>query len=394
MSETSAPQALPREEAIDRASFAYRYDGALVLVVVALLGIGLIMVASASTSIASRAQGDPLAYLWRQAMHVAVAALALVLAARLPMRLWERAGPAMMLAAVFLLVLVLIPGVGREVNGSTRWLGLGGFNLQPSELAKLCFVVWLAGDLVRRGDRIRLARLEVLRPLAVLVVVSLLLLWEPDHGAVAVLSATVFAMLFLAGVPLVRFAALAGVAAVMLGITFLLNGGYVMQRLTSFLDPFADPYGSGFQLTQALIAIGRGGWLGVGLGEGVQKLFYLPEAHTDFLFAVLAEEFGLVGMMTILGLYTFLVLRALSIGGHAAERGSWFAAYTAYGIGLLLGVHVFVNIGVNIGLLPTKGLTLPMMSYGGSSLVVSAAGIGILLRIDHERRTARFGAAP
>ena len=393
MSETSAPQALPWEEAIDRTSFAYRYDGALILVVVALLGFGLVMVASASTSIASRAYGDPLAYLWRQAMHVAVAAVALMLAARLPMRFWERAGPAMMLAAVVLLGLVLIPGVGREVNGSTRWLGVGGFNLQPSEFAKLCFVVWLAGDLTRRGDRIRLARLEVLRPLAVLAVVSLLLLWEPDHGAIVVLAATVFAMLFLAGVPFVRFAALAGAAAVVLGITFLLNGGYVVHRLTSFLDPFADPYGSGFQLTQALIAIGRGGWFGVGLGEGVQKLFYLPEAHTDFLFAVLAEEFGLVGTMTILGLYTFLVLRALSIGGRAAQGESWFAAYTAYGIGLLLGIHVFVNIGVNIGLLPTKGLTLPMMSYGGSSLVVSAASIGILLRIDHERRTARLGVA-
>ena len=394
MSEPSASQALPWEAAIDRASFAYRYDVALILVVAALLGLGLVMVASASTSIASRAYGDPLAYLWRQAMHVAVAVVALVLAARLPMRFWERAGPAMMLAAVFLLGLVLIPGVGREVNGSTRWLGFGGFNLQPSELAKLCFVVWLAGDLARRGDRIRLARFEALRPLALLAVVSLLLLWEPDHGAVVVLAATVFAMLFLAGFPVVRFAVLAGAAAVVLGITFLLNGGYVMHRLTSFLDPFADPYGSGFQLTQALIAIGRGGWFGVGLGEGVQKLFYLPEAHTDFLFAVLAEEFGLVGTMIILGLYTFLVLRALSIGGRAAKGGAWFAACTAYGIGLLLGIHVFVNIGVNIGLLPTKGLTLPMMSYGGSSLVVSAASIGILLRIDHERRTARFGVAP
>ena len=370
MNETSASQALPREEAVDRTSFTCRYDGVLILVVVALLGIGLVMVASASASIASRAYGDPLAYLWRQGMHVAVGAVAVVLAARLPTRFWERAGPAVMLAAILLLGLVLIPGVGREVNGSTRWLGFGGFNLQPSELAKLCFVIYLAGDLVRRGDRIRLDRFGVVRPLAVLVVVSALLLAEPDHGAIVVLSATA------------------------LGITFLLNGGYVMQRLTSFLDPFADPYGSGFQLTQALIAIGRGGWFGVGLGEGIQKLFYLPEAHTDFLFAVLAEEFGLIGTMTILGLFTFLVLRALSIGGHAAQRGAWFAAYTAYGIGLLLGIHVFVNIGVNIGLLPTKGLTLPMMSYGGSSLVVCTASIGILLRIDHERRMARYGVAP
>ena len=393
MSETSGPQALPIAVAIDRAAFAYRYDGALILVVVALLGIGLVMVASASTSIAARAYGDPLAYLWRQSMHVAVAAVALALAARFPVRFWERAGPSLMLAAVVLLGLVLVPGVGREVNGSARWIGLGGFNLQPSELVKLFFIIYLAGDVVRREDKIRLARFGAFKPLAVLVVVSLLLFLEPDHGAIFVLSATVFAMLFLAGVPMARYSALAGVAAVALVAAVLLSEEYVIRRLMSFTNPFADPFGSGFQLTQSLIAIGRGGWFGVGLGEGVQKLFYLPEAHTDFLFAVLAEEFGLIGTVTILGLYTFLVLRALSIGGYAAQQESWFAAYTAYGIGLLLGLHAFVNIGVNIGLLPTKGLTLPLMSYGGSSLVVSAASIGILVRIDHERRTARFREA-
>ena len=393
MSETSGPQALPRSAAIDRTAFAYRYDGALILVVIVLLGIGLVMVASASTSIAAQAFGDPLAYFRRQSIHVAVAALALVLAARCPVRFWERTGPTLMIAGVVLLGLVLIPGIGRTVNGSTRWLGFGVFNVQPSELAKLFFVIYLAGDFVRREHKIRFARFGVFKPLATLVVLSVLLICEPDHGAIFVLSATVFAMLFLAGVPLVRYAALAGTAAVALVATVLLSKGYVIDRLTSFMEPFADPYGSGFQLTQALIAIGRGGWFGVGLGEGVQKLFYLPEAHTDFLFAVLAEEFGLIGTVTILGLYTFLVLRALAIGGYAAQHESWFAAYTAYGIGLLLGLHAFVNIGVNIGLLPTKGLTLPLMSYGGSSLVVSAASIGILIRIDHERRTAQCGEA-
>lgn len=393
MSEASGSQALPQSAAIDRTAFAYRYDGALVLVVTVLLGIGLVMVASASTSIAAEAFGDPLAYFRRQSMHVAVAALALVLAARCPVRFWERAGPTLMIAGVVLLGLVLIPGIGRTVNGSTRWLGFGAFNVQPSELAKLFFVIYLAGDFVRREHKIRFARFGVFKPLGALVVLSVLLICEPDHGAVFVLSATVFAMLFLAGVPLARYAALAGTAAVALVATVLLGKGYVLTRLTSFLEPFADPYGSGFQLTQALIAIGRGGWFGVGLGEGVQKLFYLPEAHTDFLFAVLAEEFGLIGTVTILGLYTFLVLRALAIGESAAKAQSWFAAYTAWGIGLLLGLHAFVNIGVNIGLLPTKGLTLPLMSYGGSSLVVSAASIGILIRIDHERRTARYGEA-
>ena len=394
MSETSGSQALPRELAVDRTAFAYRHDVALIAVVAALLGIGLVMVASASTSIAARAHGDPLAHLWRQSLHVAVAVAALVAAARCPVRLWERAGPVLMLASVALLALVLVPGVGREVNGSTRWIGIGGLNLQPSELAKLCFVIYLAGDVVRREEKIRLARFGVLRPLTALVVVSVLLLCEPDHGAVFVLSATVFTMLFLAGLPIARYAVLAGAAAAALAAAILLGKGYVILRLTSFIDPFADPYGSGFQLAQSLIAIGRGGWFGVGLGEGVQKLFYLPEAHTDFLFAVLAEEFGLVGTLTVVGLYTFIVLRSLSIGRKAEATGAWFAAYAAYGIGLLLGVHAFVNIGVNIGLLPTKGLTLPLMSYGGSNLVVSAASIGILLRIDHERRAARWGTAP
>ena len=394
MTETSGPQALPRALAVDRTAFAYRYDVALILVVAALLGIGLVMVASASTSIAARTYEDPLAHFWRQSMHVAVAVVALGAAVRCPAMLWQRVGPVLMLVAVALLVLVLVPGVGREVNGSTRWLGLGWFNLQPSELAKLFFVIYLAGDIVRREERIRVARFGAIKPLAVLVVVSLLLFLEPDHGAIFVLSATVFAMLFLAGVPLARYAALSLTAAAALVAAVLLHKEYVIHRLTSFIDPFVDPFGTGYQLTQSLIAIGRGGWFGVGLGEGVQKLFYLPEAHTDFLFAVLAEEFGLIGTLTIVGLYTFIVLRSLSIGRRAEAAQSWFNAYAAYGIGLLLGLHAFVNIGVNIGLLPTKGLTLPLMSYGGSNLVVSAASIGILLRIDHEGRVARGGVTP
>ena len=394
MSETSGPQALPQELAIDRTAFAYRYDVGLVLAMAALLAIGLVMVASASTSIAARAYGDPLFYFWRQSMHVAVALAALAFAARLPLRLWVRIGPTLMAASVVLLVLVLIPGVGREVNGSARWLGFGGVNMQPSEFAKLFFVIYLAGDIQRREEKIRFERFGVLRPLAVLTAVSVLLFLEPDHGAIFVLGATVFAMLFLAGVPIARYATLAGAAGAALVAAVLLHKEYVIHRLTSFMDPFADPWGSGFQLTQSLIAIGRGGWFGVGLGDGVQKLFYLPEAHTDFLFAVLAEEFGLIGTLTIVGLYTFVVFRSLAIGRNAEAAQSRFAAYVAYGIGLLLGLHAFVNIGVNIGLLPTKGLTLPLMSYGGSNLVASAAGIGILLRIDHERRVARRGLAP
>ena len=394
MSETSGAQALPRALAVDRTAFAWRYDATLVLMVAALTAFGLVMVASASTSIAARAYGDPLHYFWRQSMHVAVAGAALVFATRLPVRLWERAGPTLLIVAVALLALVLVPDVGRTVNGSTRWLGVGAFNIQPSEFAKLAFVLYLARDVARRAETIRVAPSGAIKPLAVLAVVSMLLFLEPDHGAIFVLCATVFAMLFLAGVPLARYAALAGAAALALAAAVLLHKEYVLLRLTSFIDPFADPFGSGFQLTQSLIAIGRGGWFGVGLGEGVQKLFYLPEAHTDFLFAVLAEEFGLAGTLTIVGLYTFIVLRALAIGRNAEAAQSPFAAYLAYGIGLLLGLHAFVNIGVNIGALPTKGLTLPLMSYGGSNLLASAVGIGILLRIDHERRTVRGEVTP
>ena len=368
------------------------YDVPFILAVAAVVALGLVMVASASTAIAARVYGDPLAYFWRQSAHLALAAGAAAFATRVPVRLWERAGPALMLAAVALLVLVLIPGIGREVNGSMRWIGFGAFNVQPSELAKLFVVVWLAGYLVRRAAEVRATRSGFLKPLVVLVVVSLLLLLEPDHGATAVLCATALGMLFLAGVPVVRFALWAGAAAALMAAVALTKP-YVIERLISFLDPWADPYASGYQLTQALIAIGRGGWLGVGLGEGVQKLFYLPEAHTDFLFSVVAEELGLAGTLTIVGLYTFIVLRALSIGRCAEAAGARFAAYVAYGIGLLLGLHAFVNVGVNIGLLPTKGLTLPLMSYGGSSLVVSGASIGILLRIDHERRATPRRAA-
>ena len=451
MNEAARRQAPPRVAAAERDAFESRYDVTLIFVVVVILGFGLVMVASASTSIAAREHGSPLALFWSQAIHVAVALGALGICARTPVRMWERAGPLLMLVSVALLALVLLPGVGREANGATRWLTVGSVNLQPSELAKLFLVVYVAGYLARvsrrqtaphgtasstsnhgwvpgvrprssvrpgSGSPGRFGRLlalasrlgehrgpirrpadvpgafaGIVEPITVLAVVAVLLKLEPDHGAIFVLCVTVLGMLFLAGVSLAKFAVWAGVGVVLMSVAAL-TSPHVVLRLTSFLDPFADPYGSGFQLVQALIAVGRGGWLGVGLGEGVQKLFYLPEAHTDFLFAVLAEEFGFVGMVVTVALFTFLVLRALSIGGNAGASKSWFAMHFAYGIGLLLGLHAFINIGVNIGLLPTKGLTLPLMSYGGSSLVVSAACIGVLIRIDHEFRAASMGEAP
>ena len=319
MNAPAGSQALPRATAIDYDAFTYRYDVPLILVAAAVLALGLVMVASASTSIAARVHGDPLAYFWRQSAHAVVAIGAMVLATRNPgaalgarrSRPDARRGGAARAGAR--------PRRRREVNGSMRWLGVGAFTVQPSELAKLCAVIWLSGYLVRRAEEVRSMRSGFLKPLAVVGTVSALLLAEPDHGATAVLCATALGMLFLAGVPVARFALWAGGGGALMVAIVALTKPYIVERLTSFLDPWADPYDSGYQLAQALIAIGRGDWFGVGLGEGVQKLFYLPEAHTDFLFAVLAEELGLAGMAATVALYTFLVLRSLAIG-RAAER--------------------------------------------------------------------------
>ena len=282
-----------------------------------------------------------------------------------------------------LLIVVLLPGIGYEVNGARRWVRVGIMNLQVSEPARLCLLIYLAGYLVRRSKSLREEFVGFLRPMLVLTVACVLLLKEPDFGAAIVLLATALAMMFVAGARIrdfiVFFSAAAG-AMIALAIT----SPYRMKRLTGFLDPWSDPYDSGFQLTQSLIAIGRGEWFGVGLGDSVQKLFYLPEAHTDFVFAVFAEEFGLIGSLVLIALFMALVWRVFRLGirAHAAER--FFEAYLAIGIGTWFGLQAFINIGVNMGLLPTKGLTLPLVSYGRSSLIVTMACIGLLLRIHHE----------
>jgi len=349
--------------------------------VLALLVLGLVMVASASISIAERQTGQPFYYLWRQTIFVAVGLLVSTVVLRTRLVYWERLGPVLLLFGLVLLVAVL--GLGREINGSTRWLGLGLFNLQPSELMKLFIVVYLAGYLVRRGEEVRRSVKGFLKPMLLVGLIGGLLLAEPDFGAAAVITATVLGMMFLGGVRLwqfgVLFTGILGAAAAL-----VLAAPYRMARLTSFADPWADPFDSGFQLTQALIAFGRGEWWGVGLGGSVQKLFYLPEAHTDFLFAVLAEELGLVGVLAVVGLFTLLVWRAFVIGRRAQQAGSDFATYLSYGLGLWLGMQAFINLGVNMGVLPTKGLTLPLMSYGGSSIVVTCMACALLLRVSHE----------
>ena len=379
------PQALPRDVVDPLDALQQRWDVWLVVAVFALVGLGLVMVASASTSPAARATGDPLYYLWRQGAYAIAGLVAAGMATRLAVAGWARLGGPLLLFGLLLLTLVLVPGVGREVNGSMRWIGFGLFNLQPSEPMKLFVILYVAGYLVRRAHEVRGALLGFLKPVAVLALIAMLLLLEPDYGATVVLFATALGMLFLGGVPLLVFAGWVLVIGSLLGL-MVVAAPYRVERLLSFVDPWDDPFGKGFQLTQALIAIGRGEWFGVGLGNSVQKLFYLPEAHTDFLFAVLAEELGLAGVAVVMALFGFLVWRCFAIAARAEAVGRFYHGYVAYGIGLLIALQALVNIGVNTGMLPTKGLTLPLMSYGGSSLIVHCIAVGLLLRVDHEVR--------
>ena len=352
-----------------------------------LLGLGLVMVSSTSITIGDRQLGQPFYYLIRQTFYVGAGLLAALAVLRIRLVYWEKAGTALLLLGALLLVLVLIPGVGKHVNGSVRWLALGPVNLQVSELVKLFVVVYLAGYLVRRGAEVCTSAHAFLIPMTLLVLLAMLLLMEPDFGAAVVIIVTALGMMFLGGVRLWQFGVLMLLAALALA-TLALTSPYRLERVTSFLNPWADPYNSGFQLTQALIAFGRGEWLGVGLGGSIQKLFYLPEAHTDFLFAVLAEELGLIGALCVIVLFAIVVWRAFAIASHAEQAGNRFAAYLAYGLGLWIALQTSINIGVNMGVLPTKGLTLPLMSYGGSSIVASITAISLLMRVDYELRCA------
>ncbi|WP_044872048.1 putative lipid II flippase FtsW [Pseudomonas sp. LFM046] len=351
-----------------------------------LLGLGLVMITSASSEVAAAQSGNPLYHMIRHLIYLAIGLGAGLLTLQVPMAFWQRHGARLMLLAFVLLILVVLPGIGREINGAKRWIGFGLFNLQPSELAKLFSVMFIAGYMVRRQDEVREKLTGFIKPMLVLGPIALLLLAEPDFGATVVLVGSCIAMLFLGGINLVRFIPLAG-AVLAAGVFVMTNQSYRMQRLTNFVDPWADQYGAGYQLSQALIAFGRGEWFGVGLGNSIQKQFYLPEAHTDFVFAVLAEELGMVGALATVGLFVFVSVRALYIGLWAEKARQYFSAYVAYGLAFLWIGQVLINIGVNIGLLPTKGLTLPFLSYGGSSLVICCVSLALLLRIEWERRT-------
>jgi len=365
-------------------------NGALLTLMLVLLGVGLVLLTSASISLAENNTGRPFYYLVQQLVAVAVGLACAAVILRTPTDYWEKFGPYLLIAAVLLLIAVLLPGVGRTVNGSTRWINIAGVNLQVSEPARLMVLMYLAGYAVRHRNDLGNGFRDLIKPMAVVSVVCGLLILEPDFGATVVMLLISLSVLFVAGVPLRYFAGMALAVAGVLALAVIVEP-YRVQRLIAFLDPWADPYGSGFQLTQSLIAIGSGEWFGAGLGNSVQKLFYLPEAHTDFVFAVFAEEFGVVGTFVLLGLFAALVWAAVQIANAAAAKERYYQAYLAFGIAVWQGAQVFINIGVNMGVLPTKGLTLPLISYGRSSLIVTMAALALLLRIDMENRA---GTAP
>ena len=361
------------------------FDGGIVLVAFALMAIGLIIVCSASMPIADRLHDNPFYFAIRHGIYLIGAVIAAMVVVQLPMQFWRVANPYMLLLAIGLLVAVLL--IGRNVNGSTRWLALGPITIQAAEPAKLFFFCYLAGYLVRRYDEVTENLKGFIKPLVVFFILALLLLAQPDLGTVVVMLATTIGLLFLAGARLWQFFALmfVGILAVVALIVF---EEYRLRRVTSFLDPWADPFGSGYQLTQSLMAYGRGNWFGQGLGNSLQKLEFLPEAHTDFVMAILAEELGFVGVMMVLLLMLWLVLRALQIGNRALANDRPFDGFMAYSIGIWFSFQTAVNIGASAGILPTKGLTLPLVSYGGSSLIVMAVAVSLLLRIDFELRVA------
>lgn len=359
-----------------------KLDYPLIGATLALLSLGLVMVASASLH---KIGGAPFYFVMRHLIAIGIGLIGAFVIFQIPLQQLEKMGGALYLFGLFLLLLVLIPGLGKEVNGATRWIPIGGFSLQSSEFMKLFVVVYLAGYLVRRQIEVTHSVWGFIKPMILLVLASALIMVQPDFGTTTVLLVTALGMLFLGGVPVWQFLILIALSGSAL-FTMIIVSPYRLQRVTTFLDPWADVQNSGYQLAQALIAFGRGELFGVGLGSGIQKLFYLPEAHTDFLMAVIGEELGLMGTLVVIFLFAFIVWRAFTIGAEAERLESRFAAYMAQGFGLWLGIQTFINIGVNIGLLPTKGLTLPFMSYGGNSIIVACMVIAILVRIDYENR--------
>jgi len=361
-----------------------RIDWTLLSLWMVLMSIGLVMVASASVAFAAANYDDSWYFAQRHATYMAVAICLALIVSGVPMSIWQRYSGYLLVLTLLLLVIVLIPGVGKRVNGSQRWLNVG-ITIQVSEIAKFAAVIFFASFFARRYQELHIGWQGFLKPLLVVGLMVVLLLLEPDFGSSVVLSATVFAMMFIAGVKIKHFLLL-----IILGVSSLaavaIFSPYRMQRLITFLDPWADQFNTGYQLTQSLIGFGRGEWFGLGLGNSLQKLFFLPEAHTDFIFAIIAEEFGLVGATIVIGLFAALIIRILRIARNNLAAGRAFVSFAAFGIAILLSFQVFVNVGVASGLLPTKGLTLPFISYGGSSLLISCVLMAFVLRAEWELR--------
>lgn len=363
----------------------FSYDYPLLLTIVAIIFSGLLLLASASLAISEQHFHTPFHFFYHQVIYLIIGTAVAIFIMRIPLNFWEQIGGYLLIISMLLLIIVLIPGIGREVNGSIRWIGVGPIAIQVSEFTKFAVIIYIAGYLFRRQTEVQKSALGFIKPFVLIAIIATLLLLEPDFGAIVVITLAVLGMLFLAGARLWQFIILLIVAGAALGM-LAISSPYRLARLTAFLNPWAHPFASGYQLTQSLIAFGRGGIFGVGLGSSIQKLFYLPEAHTDFLFAVLAEELGIIGQLAILGLFAFLVGRTMYLGRRAHQASETFAGYLAYGWGLLLGLQVIINVGVNVGILPTKGLTLPFMSYGGSSMLANCAIAALLLRIGHETK--------
>ncbi len=385
-------QAIRTDDRVVRPGFelAPEYDRVTLLLYLTLICIGLVMVTSASIGIADQQNNDPFYFAKRQFLRILLSIALMWFACKIPLKFWKQNGMLLMLGSIVLLACVLIPGIGHTVNGSTRWINFGLFTFQVSEIAKLFLIIYLSGYLIRRSEEVQTNTMGFIKPMMILAVASGLLVLEPDFGAAAVLLMTGLGLMFLGGVRFGQFLLFIIGTLCIMGL-LAVSSPYRLARITSFVDPWADPFNSGFQLTQSLIAIGSGGWFGTGLGGSIQKLFYLPEAHTDFMFAIFAEEFGFIGQVFLISLFALFAWRCFSIARMALLKEQAFGAYLAYGVGLLITLQAAINIGVNMGALPTKGLTLPFISYGGNSILSMSFAVGLVLRVYFEYQVGDFG---
>lgn len=361
----------------------FHFDPLLVIVSVSLLAIGYVMMASSSLHLGIKETGNSLHYPIRQSLHIALGLILGICVALTPIRVWEKSGQWLFIFGILLLIVVLVPGLGVKVNGSTRWLSIFGMRVQVSEVVKFFSVIYMAGYVTRHQESIRKSIFALFKPIILFSGACILLLMEPDFGSAVVIMIIAMGIMFLAGARLSPFIILLSSGSVLAALLVYFEP-YRMKRVTSFLNPWADAKDTGYQLVHALISFGRGEWVGVGLGSGIQKLFYLPEAHTDFLFSVIAEELGLLGVLTVIGLFALLVWRTFEIAAAAEKADERFSAFIAYGLGIWFGFQSFVNMGVNMGILPTKGLTLPLMSYGGGSMMIMCCAVALIFRIQSE----------